>query len=361
MAGLTLIPNSSQESFHSSHSQQNTSSPHGPHPPPPQSSSNAHAAAHATGLRLYDADVFLNDSKNQVPPHAKAWKGTATSQPVQLGTPKTNHHVSTLNQLCQKRGMLPEYEIEGDQFGFGGRLKIGKETISRDERWPSKKEAREALAETGLEVIKGMQEVEKAPVAGAQTNWVGLLQMFHDREGGGPVYTEYAIGVGFGCTCTIPLYPGSFGSASECFPTKKAARANAAEEAMKYLIQTGLTNPDGSVKSKQKAKLDTVVRVEDRKLEVKRDATYAQKVNDLCPILGLQPPTYQLSPSSDFAPNLLSGAAFFSGEPRFPGRYGEVRNIFGKKAAKEESARGVWQILKQLAVERGVNVEVEDD
>lgn len=106
--------------------------------------------------------------------------------------------------------------------------------------------------------------------------------MFHDREGGGPVYTEYAIDGGFGCTCTITLHPGSFGSASECFGTKKAARANAAAEAVKYLIDQGLTNPDGTVKSKQKAKIGTAVRVENRKLEVKRDATYAQRVNGEC-------------------------------------------------------------------------------
>lgn len=58
---------------------------------------------------------------------------------------------------------------------------------------------------------------------------------------------------------------------------------------------------------------------------------------------------------------MLSGAAFFTGDPRYPDKYGEVRNVFGKKAAKEECARGVWEMLKQVAANRGVNVEVENE
>lgn len=35
-----------------------------------------------------------------------------------------------------------------------------------------------------------------------------------------------------------------------------------------------------------------------------------------------------------------------------------MRNVFGKKSAKEECARGVWQVLRGLAKERGVEVEI---
>ena len=74
---------------------------------------------------------------------------------------------------------MPEFGIEGDQSGFGGWLKVGSETISRNERWPCKRDVKEALAERGVEVVKNMlgNSVEKGPVALAQqTNWVGLLQ-----------------------------------------------------------------------------------------------------------------------------------------------------------------------------------------
>lgn len=102
-------------------------------------------------------------------------------------------------------------------------------------------------------------------------------------DGSGPVYTEYDLGGIFACQCTIPSYPGSFGSATNSFPTKKAARANAAREAMNYLIDQGLTNPDGTLLSRKKVKLGTAVRVENKKLEVKKDATYAQRVNGKSP------------------------------------------------------------------------------
>lgn len=36
---------------------------------------------------------------------------------------------------------------------------------------------------------------------------------------------------------------------------------------------------------------------------------------------------------------------------------GEVRNVYGKKNAKEECARGVWEALKDLAKKRGLDVE----
>lgn len=111
---------------------------------------------------------------------------------------------------------------------------------------------------------------------------MSLPTAFHDGSAAdisGPLYMEYAIGGGFACTCTIPSYPDAFGSASEVFPNKKAARANAARLAMNYLIDQGLVNPDGSAKARKKARLGTAVRVQGQQLEVKRDATYAQKVN----------------------------------------------------------------------------------
>lgn len=206
-------------------------------------------------------------------------------------------------------------------------------------------------------------------------------------DASGPLYMEFVVNGGFASTCTIPSNPDPFGSASDAFPTKKAARANAAREAMNYLIEQGAVNPDGSLKPK-KAKLGTPVsvkvKVQGKQCEVKRDTTFAQRVNgeslllalltlavwfidsptsvtDLCPILGLQPPTYRLTPSPMAASNLLSGAAYFPTEPQLPDQYGEVRNIFGKKAAKEECARGVWEVLRVLAAKRGVNVGIEDE
>ena len=167
---------------------------------------------------------------------------------------------------------------------------------------------------------------------------------------------------------------------------------------MQFLIAEGLTEPDGSVKAKKKVKVGTAVRIGDKRLEVKKDATYAQKVNgelifpifsflcrsvhvldvhicrpshplnqspffhlELCSVLCFQPPTYHLQASSPATPSMLSGFAKFSNEPLFPDPIGEVRNLFGRKAAKEECARGVWKVLMAEAAKRGVGVGIEDE
>lgn len=154
----------------------------------------------AAGLAIYDAETYVNDPKSQAllaanakntPNPGKSSGGAPPSNLVPVGAPKTNHHVPVLYMLCQKRGIVPEFEIDGDRYGFGGWLKIGNETVSRDERWSTKKDAKEGLAERGVEVVKGMQERENAPLANGQS-WVGKLQgtseLLYDRlftEGSG--------------------------------------------------------------------------------------------------------------------------------------------------------------------------------
>ena len=91
-------------------------------------------------------------------------------------------------------------------------------------------------------------------------------------------------------------------------------------------------------------------------LEVKRGSTYIQRVNDAYPLLGLSTPQYLLGPASDLAPNMISGYASFPNEPSLPREIGEVRNVFGKKNAKEEIAKGVWEVFVKLAEKRGVNI-----
>ncbi len=43
-----------------------------------------------------------------------------------------------------------------------------------------------------------------------------------------------------------------------------------------------------------------------------------------------------------------------------PAQIGEVRHVFGKKNAKEEIAKGVWEILQELAAKRNVKVDVKE-
>ena len=94
------------------------------------------------------------------------------------------------------------------------------------------------------------------------------------------MYNEYALpGTSFACTCQIPSHPTPFGSSQIAFPNKKAARINAAQEAMQYIIAQGLTNPDGSLKNKKKTKLGTTVKIEDDGSAALKSMTSAQKVS----------------------------------------------------------------------------------
>ena len=52
---------------------------------------------------------------------------------------------------------------------------------------------------------------------------------------------------------------------------------------------------------------------------------------------------------------MLSGYGSFPTQPGAPRRIGEVRNVFGKKNAKEEIAKGVWEFLKGEVEKRGVS------
>ena len=73
------------------------------------------------------------------------------------------------------------------------------------------------------------------------------------------------------------------------FSSKKAARVNAAKQAVEHLISEGELNPDGSTKARKKtmvgapvgAAVGAAVRMEGKglKLKVSRNSSYAQKVN----------------------------------------------------------------------------------
>lgn len=93
---------------------------------------------------------------------------------------------------------------------------------------------------------------------------------------------EYALGLHFAATCLTPSSSSPFGLTTLPFTSKKAARVNAAKEAVHHLISIGELNPDGSLKVRRKIKAGNgapTVRVEAKGVEVKRDATYAARVN----------------------------------------------------------------------------------
>lgn len=265
-----------------------------------------------------------------------------------------------------KKRLVADYQIDGDASDFGGVLKIGDVTIASDERWHSKKAAREALAEKGFEAVKDMEAKSKELVATGEEdkNWIGILAEYHQfiDPKQGPVYLEYSLGFSYSATCAIPSRPDQpFGSADIPFPSKKAARANAVRLAVKYLIAEGQLNSDDSIKAREKIKLDATVRIQEEGLEVKRDSTYAQKVNDTYPLLNLPTPRYVFKAISYLTFNMLSDYASFPNKPDLSKKIREVKNVFEKKSAKEEIAKGVWAMLQKLTEKRGVNISETDE
>ena len=172
MASLVLPKQASQESFHST---QSHSSQLLPNPGP----------AVANAVTLQDVDAFLDECQNRQALDSKAKvigaagpKSTPHDEaqwPVPIGQSRSSQYIQTLHYLCQKRGIVPEFEIDGDNGDWGGWLKINEHNIGSDRRWPSKKAAREGLAENAIEIVKSIQVGGVQASTGNQINWVGKL------------------------------------------------------------------------------------------------------------------------------------------------------------------------------------------
>lgn len=84
--------------------------------------------------------------------------------------------MAALNTLCQAKGLTAVFEIDG-VVDFGGVLKIGETTVKSEERWKSKKDAKEGLAEKSLDIVKAIDAKGKQSERSGEPskNWVGML------------------------------------------------------------------------------------------------------------------------------------------------------------------------------------------
>ncbi|KAL3425981.1 hypothetical protein PVAG01_02772 [Phlyctema vagabunda] len=84
-------------------------------------------------------------------------------------------------------------------------------------------------------------------------------------------------------------------------------------------------------------------------------APAATRVPTLCNELGFRMPTYAIekSPQTEDLP-LYDGYAHFDGDPRLPGKIGEVRGVYGKKNTKERCAEVVLEHLLRIERQRRV-------
>ncbi|MCJ1246974.1 hypothetical protein MMC30_004185 [Trapelia coarctata] len=382
-------PKSSQESFHSSHSHQSDSTPSAP----PSSqvamqsvtpSQQVLPSDNGPGLVLHNVDEYIDQQNThstkapqgkkkspaqQAAPTPSKPKPTGTIVPVQVGAPKSSASIAALNTICQQKGLLIDWDIQQAATltpGFRGTLTIGTETVMLEETQPSKKDVKQILSERGLRVAERMEArvksvAEGSSEGGVNENWIGKLLEFYagDPSGDGPKYYEFTDNMtNFSYEVTLPPHQTPFGDRNTLFKNKKAAKSHAAREAVQSLIQQGYLDADGSVKKKKKAKLGLAVTVE--RGEEEGEKSWGMKVNDLCTLLSITPPTYRLSPTDPtLAPNVLSGAAYFPHDPTIisllgptGGPIGEVRHLLGKNQAKKECARATWEFLEGVRKER---------
>ena len=196
LTSLITVSRSSEESFRSTHSDLQSTPVVPGHDTarvtPAQHAVSSHAHVPHT---VYDVDAFLNDPANMAlldsatkmkfqpgPPKTSALSTSERSpiEPIQLGTTRSSHHVVLLYQLCQERGYTPVFQVEEGAPGshkFGGRLTVGRETITIDASEASKKDARQLLAEKGCELVRFMDAKAKPKNddASRAENWIGKL------------------------------------------------------------------------------------------------------------------------------------------------------------------------------------------
>ncbi|GAB7364616.1 hypothetical protein MBLNU230_g5420t1 [Neophaeotheca triangularis] len=306
-----------------------------------------------------------------------------------LATKTTGEHAAQFNQFCQKYGLDHDFHIkEGPPQCFSAKVTWGDNSARAPGPFASKKEAKEAvckLANMQNEKIKEnltpfpnrKQSFDEGPdEANAKRqreseNWVGMLAEYCQKLGQPmPQYTEYqarakhlqaqgvpSSGYQFACTVTLPHESTLFGDTEALFNNKKEAKRNAAMEAVQYLrsnsamggapqlptIQpntTASSSPMPSIASTSSATGETT----------------PAKVARLSIALGFSQPSYQKSHSAGNS-TLISMAAFYlpqdqQKEPKISGPLGLVEGVHGQKAAKQQCAEKVVELLEGLQTKR---------
>ena len=182
-------------------------------------------------------------------------------------------------------------------------------------------------------------------------------------------YTEYPSSgpqPDFGATVTIRipsdpvLQTRTFGSPQDRYPSKKVTRAVASKLAVQHLIGLGLLGPDGSVIKKPKGPSPIPAATGQSSADDSSDSgtSFSTRVPALAHKLGYTPPTYTITPTNPGGPLDVAGSAFCDCAASFPPITGlpnpiaTVRNVYGKKRAKEDCAREVCAVLEKIIEQR---------
>lgn len=175
-----------------------------------------------------------------------------------------------------------------------------------------------------------------------------------------PTYRDYSSGSHFACVVEIDGEPKLFGSLESLHSSKKGAHRQAAREAVEYFKAQGIwpeeTTDGGGIKMKKKTQVGlqeivTATSSDSRKPSTASTATnptsYPQAVAQLAVTLALGAPEWRYTPST-IDPSFLTVSCYFKDGGQHAGPIGEVRNVLGKKKAKDECARLTLAYLKEV-------------
>ncbi|OQO11890.1 hypothetical protein B0A48_03617 [Cryoendolithus antarcticus] len=289
--------------------------------------------------------------------------------------------VQEFNSLCQLHNLQPMFSFtELAQGCYGVKLDFGDHSCEDQRPYPSKKQAREFIAQRGLEMlgkvdlpIRKKRKSEDATVLDDE-NWNGQLTEYCQKyKFPTPRYKEHiANNVAqqkagqalstylYAYTMTTDAAPGHvFGSETALFPLKAAAKRHTSREAILWL--------------QENAKLGSTTSAKYRKTDEGSDdilddstspliaQTPAQQVAARSRQLGLSAPSYRMTPvlppDGAALANWYAAAASFLPqdvlkEPRIGGAVGHTGSCFGQKNAKEECCKLVLILLNQIVEER---------
>jgi hypothetical protein len=168
----------------------------------------------------------------------------------------------------------------------------------------------------------------------------------------------------------------AFGEESISFSNKKSAKQYAAKKAVDWLTAHNYLLDDNSVPHKAipspKPKAPKVVASQSQVKQITASTeptlsplqnltpvtTYAQQVPGLCNRLGFNVPTYKLESTSPGS-SMYNAYADFGADLRIDGKVGEVKNVFGRKRAKEAVAEIVISFLKGIEQHRYAHAGLE--
>jgi hypothetical protein len=122
-----------------------------------------------------DADEFLQS----IPTSSEDKRPSAIPglQPRQIGQSRTSEHSVAFHELAQEKRITAVFEydeVTPQQFSVKATLD-GQAVVEDAGPFPSKKAAKEAVCERGLQVLSGMEGMVNPPPSNSE-NWVGMLQ-----------------------------------------------------------------------------------------------------------------------------------------------------------------------------------------